>query len=247
MSTMTTAAAAPTRYASTPSSAQKAFLMLDPEYAIRYPIGKPAVPMLQCQYNPKDLTISGGTNFAEPDTNVSELLPTALFVRPQPRTMKLKLLFDAYPDGDVHVQVYTLWDWTQPRKSWVPPAGQVSAPWLRFQWGYVHYFRCFIESLSVTYTLFASSGAPLRATADISLKERADILPFTNPTSGGEGGERSCRVAAGDTLHSIAHRHYGQPRFWRGLAAVNGIDDPMRLPSGTVVSLPSATQVEELS
>lgn len=245
---MATATAASTMGTGTGApSAQKAFLMLDPEFAVRYPIGKPPPPVLMCQYNPKDLTISGGTNFQEPDTNVSELLPTAYFVKPQPRTMSLKLFFDAYPDGDVTLEMYTLWDWTQPRKSVMPPKGQVSAPWVRFQWGYKHYFRCYIESLSVTYTLFSTSGTPLRATVSLTLKERADILPFTNPTSGGQGGERSWRVGAGDSLQSIAFRHYGKPHLWRGLAASNGIDDPMRLAPGTLVSLPDASLLEELS
>lgn len=228
-------------------TAQKAFLMLDPEFAVRYPIGKPPPPTLICQYNPKDLTISGGTDFKEPDTNVSEKLPTSYFVKPQPRTMKLKLFFDKYPDGDVSLEMYTLWDWTQPRKSVMPPNGQVSAPWVRFQWGYKNYFRCYIQSLSVTYTMFSNSGTPLRATADLTLKERADILPGTNPTSGGPGGERSWRVGAGDTLHSIAYRHYGKAHLWRGLAAANDIHDPLRLATGTVISLPDASDLEELS
>lgn len=246
MATATGAPAISTTGSGAPS-AMKAFLMLDPEFAVRYPIGKPPVPVLMCQYNPKELTISGGTNFQEPDTNVSELLPTAYFVKPQPRSMTLNLLFDKYPDGDTSLEIYTLWDWTRPRKSVFPPNGQLSAPWVRFQWGQKHYFRCYIQSLSVTYTLFSTSGAPVRATARVTLKERADILPFTNPTSGGEGGERGWTVGAGDTLHSIAQQHYGKPSLWRGLAAVNGIDDPLRLATGTAVQLPDAAVVEELS
>lgn len=228
-------------------SAMKAFLMLDPEFAVRYPIGRPPVPVLMCQYNPKDLTISGGTNFQEPDTNVSELLPTAYFVKPQPRSMTLNLLFDKYPDGDASLEIYTLWDWTRPRKSVFPPNGQLSAPWVRFQWGQKNYFRCYIESLNVTYTMFSTSGAPLRATAAVTLKERADILPFTNPTSGGDGGERTWQVGAGDTLHSIAQRHYGKPALWRGLATANDVDDPMHLPTGTVIGLPDAQVLEDLA
>ncbi len=148
-------------------TAQKAFLMLDPEFAVRYPIGKPPPPTLICQYNPKDLTISGGTDFREPDTNVSEKLPTSYFVKPQPRTMKLKLFFDKYPDGDVSLEMYTLWDWTQPRKSVMPPNGQVSAPWVRFQWGYKNYFRCYIQSLSVTYTMFLGHTAARHGRPDV--------------------------------------------------------------------------------
>lgn len=226
---------------------EKAVFVVDPEFVGRFPVGRPPVPTLPCHFNPKELTISGGGTWKEAEANQSFKLPTAQFVKPKPRTLSLKLLFDRYPDGDVELELSTLFDWTMPRRSALPVIGQASAPWLRFHWGHKHYFRCRIESLSVTVNLFLSTGTAARATADLTLTELPDVLPFTNPTSGGSGGERSHRVLAGDTLHSVAYRHYGQPRLWRGLAAFNGIDDPMRLRTGTVVSLPSAEIVEELS
>lgn len=226
---------------------EKAQLIVDPEFAGKFPLGKPPSPRLECHYNPKELKISGGGSWSEAEANQSFKLAPALFVKPKPRTLTVQLLFDRYPDGNVEDELATLFDWTTPRRSALPAAGKASAPWLRFHWGSKHYFRCSIDSLNVSVTLFQSSGAAARATADVVLKELPDVLPFTNPTSGGEGGERSCRVLAGDTLHSIAHRHYGNPRLWRGLAALNGVDDPMRLATGSELGLPPADVVEELS
>ena len=40
-------------------------------------------------------------------------------------------------------------------------------------------------------------------------------------------------------LDELAHRHYGDPSWWRVIAAVNGIDDPLDVPAGTRLSIPS--------
>jgi nucleoid-associated protein YgaU len=69
----------------------------------------------------------------------------------------------------------------------------------------------------------------------------------TNPTSGGPAGRRSHTIGAGDTLHSIAQREYGKPGLWRGLADVNGIDDPLRVAVGTSVLIPPREDVENRS
>lgn len=224
----------------------KAFLMVDPSFVARFPVGKPPIPALVCRYNPGQLTISGGGTWQEAEVTQQHDLAPATFQRPNPRTMSVELFFDQFelPSGDVSAEVEALFDWTRPRTS---PLGQASAPWLRFQWGAKRWFKCYIESLNVTYTLFSRSGAPLRARASVTLKETFDPVPGTNPTSGGAGGERSHTIAAGDTLHSLAHRYYGRAALWRGLAACNGIDDPLRLATGTVVSIPEVAVVEELS
>ena len=45
-------------------------------------------------------------------------------------------------------------------------------------------------------------------------------------------------LVAGDTLHSLAFRAYGNAELWRKIAAANEIDDPMRLRPGTRVLVP---------
>jgi nucleoid-associated protein YgaU len=45
----------------------------------------------------------------------------------------------------------------------------------------------------------------------------------------------------------VAHKAYGAPVFWRALAAVNGIDDPMRVPVGTVLLVPDRGEIKGLS
>lgn len=64
-----------------------------------------------------------------------------------------------------------------------------------------------------------------------------------NPTSGSYEVRRSHRTIAGDSLASVAFAEYGDPAAWRALAAFNGIDDPLRMPTGTLLLLPSPDEL----
>lgn len=222
-----------------------AIIMLDPSSA-PFILPKPPVPTLVCRYNPKTLTIDGGTTWEAEESASGRGVPNMQFKATKPRTLKVDLLIDLFflPYANVDWELKALQDWCTPRESLL---GQTSAPYLRFQWGESRYFKCVLDSYTIKHTLFSKSGAPMRAEVNITLKEIMDAMPGTNPTSGGPGGERAHLVRAGDTLHSIAHREYGRPLLWRGLAAFNGIDDPRRLRSGAVVSLPDAETLEALS
>jgi len=81
-------------------------------------------------------------------------------------------------------------------------------------------------------------GTPIRATCKISLVEWSNPASRQNPTSGGQPGIESRLLVDGETLHSVAWTSYGDPTFWRALADFNGIDDPLRVPSGTRVLIP---------
>jgi len=45
-------------------------------------------------------------------------------------------------------------------------------------------------------------------------------------------------VRRGDTLNSIAARHYNDPCLWRPIATANGIHNPRRLTPGQVLRIP---------
>jgi nucleoid-associated protein YgaU len=54
-------------------------------------------------------------------------------------------------------------------------------------------------------------------------------------------------VTDGESLHSIAQREYDDARLWRGLAAFNAIEDPMRPLSGTALHIPPRETAAGLS
>ena len=49
--------------------------------------------------------------------------------------------------------------------------------------------------------------------------------------------------STGDSLASVAFGEYGDPTAWRALAAFNEIDDPLRVPTGRVLLLPTPEEL----
>jgi nucleoid-associated protein YgaU len=45
----------------------------------------------------------------------------------------------------------------------------------------------------------------------------------------------------------VAFREYGEAGLWRGIAAFNGIDDPLRVVAGTRLLLPTADEARQLA
>jgi nucleoid-associated protein YgaU len=102
---------------------------------------------------------------------------------------------------------------------------------------------CHLKSVTIKLQEFDETGKTTRAVATISLEEVLADTPRQNPTSGGPAGNRAHVVAAGDSLASIAFREYDDAALWRGLADLNGIDDPMRLRIGQRLLVPPYADV----
>jgi nucleoid-associated protein YgaU len=52
--------------------------------------------------------------------------------------------------------------------------------------------------------------------------------------------------ASTERLDELAYRYFGDPAYWRALAALNGIDDPLHLVAGSllrVMSLPALLEM----
>ncbi|KUF18738.1 LysM peptidoglycan-binding domain-containing protein [Streptomyces silvensis] len=124
-------------------------------------------------------------------------------------------------------------------------ADQPSPPWVIFQWGSfgTARFTAYVASVEASYTLFGTSGVPIRATCQLRLHEIPGEPDGQNPTSGALTAQRVHRVVAGDSLQSLAWREYGDATVWRTIAEANGIDDPSTLASGTELVLPAAQEV----
>ena len=124
-------------------------------------------------------------------------------------------------------------------------AKQPSPPWVVFQWGSFSTarFTSYVSSVEAAYSLFGTTGVPIRATCRLQLHEIPSNTKGQNPTSGALTAQRVHRVVAGDSLQSLAWREYGDSAAWRAIAEANGIDDPTRLANGVELVLPSAEEV----
>lgn len=97
-----------------------------------------------------------------------------------------------------------------------------------------------LKKVDTSFTRFARTGEPSRATISLTLEEKETKLEKTNPTSGGPPGGRVHTVTEGDSLPSVATAAYGSPGAWREVAEHNGIDDPLRVRNGSPLYLPGA-------
>jgi len=212
---------------------------------------------LECVFNPKEVKLSTGADWKRQSVPSSPNAPAAQFRGTQARSLTIDLLFDKnfrltkqgpQSGRDVARDIKTLMDWTNPT-SQSRNTKQPNPPMLKFEWGSSSFatFVAYLKSVSVTFTLFDDSGNPTRANASCTFEEVPDVPQGQNPTSGGRAGRRTHILRAGDSLHSIAQREYGKPSYWRGLAELNGIDDPLRIPVGTTILVPPSEDVKVFS
>jgi nucleoid-associated protein YgaU len=176
---------------------------------------------------------------------------TPEYLGSDPQTISMQIFFDDWEAavGDVSKQIELLFNWCAPSKLSIT-SKKFQPPELRFIWGsnlQLATRTWYLESVNAKYTMFGRTGSPLRATADISLKEVPGGLLGQNPTSGSIQARATHLISDGDTLQSIANSEYGNPNLWRGLAVFNDIDDPLRLSTGSRILLPSTDEAAEAS
>lgn len=204
-----------------------------------------SVGALTFKYNPEQFSLSRRTNWDNQGTRLEKDWPQPTYLSTTPATLQLEIFFDAFEEvfGDVTEDVRTLMDWTKPGQDDEPPL-------LMFRWGAstaLQGMLFYLESVNATYTLFRQDGTPIRATCSISLVEWSNPAHRQNPTSGGQPGMESHLLIEGETLHAVAWAHYRDPGLWRGIAEFNGIDDPLRVSSGTRLLIPPRRDAAAIS
>lgn len=206
-------------------------------------LSQPGAPLerVEFQFNPKELALSKSAQWARENAKGNKKSSPPQYKGPQPSKLTLEMFFDASDKQDTSVVrcVEKLFTCCVPTQTSLQQKKE-SPPWVIFRWGGLTGFLAYISQVSAKYTLFTSSGTPIRAIVQITLEELAGEAPRQNPTSGGLVPHRVHELVAGDTLAGIAYAEYGNPNLWRAVAELNGIDDPMRLRPGARLMLPSA-------
>jgi nucleoid-associated protein YgaU len=202
-------------------------------------------------FNPTTIKFSKSANFRREPAQAAPDAPPVQFQGTAPTELNLDLLLDAVGKvgGSVTPEVDQFLKWTAPTPE---SAGTTSPspPKLQFNWGQLKLgtsdkFEGHLEKVSVTYLLFSRNGTPIRAEIGLSLKSTPTPQPGTNPTSGGTRAHRTHQLTRGETLQSLAHAVYGNAAYWRGIAAANGINDPMRVPPGRRLLVPDLGDLVE--
>ena len=112
---------------------------------------------------------------------------------------------------------------------------------LRIQWGDgpLQNFDCRMASADVTYSLFDTSGAVLRATVKSSFVENLDAVKATTLENKQSPDLTHARVVrAGDTLPILCKQIYGSSHFYLRVAQANDLDDFRNLVPGSMIRFP---------
>jgi nucleoid-associated protein YgaU len=206
---------------------------------------------LTFMYNPAEFTTAKSANWNRPQQKGAGSAGKPQFTGAGPQTVQMEIWFDAWdaPDTDVTQSVKQLFNWTKPTDASIKKK-LPRPPVLTFGWGASNPLadiQFFLKTVNAKYVLFKPDGTPIRASATISLEEVPEEPKKQNPTSGSRASRRGYVLAAGDSLHSVAFREYGDAALWRGVAAFNDIDDPLRVPAGTRVLVPTSDEARRLA
>src|SRR6266536_6216479 len=201
-------------------------------------VGSPAVPVgfsggnrIDFQFNPETLEITKTAKWKRQPVAGSDDVTIAEYKGPEPMKLSLKMLLDdsyAKSPGTVVDRVEMLFQCCTPTSD-SKVKKLPSPPFVRFGWGSKLSLLGVITTVKASYTLFDPEGTPIRAECDITVEEMPSVKKGQNPTSGSHGPRRRRWTVVGDSLPLIAYGEYRDPRYWRALAVLNGIDDPMRL------------------
>lgn len=194
---------------------------------------------LECMFNPTTYRLSQKVDVhregvaAKPGGKAQYVGTSAL-------TLTMQLFFDDFgsASGDVTPKISTLLKWQQPTsKSGSRPA----PPLISFEWGnkQLSGFQGVLTSVIVNYKLFRKDGTPIQAEVDITIEGEEKVVARGNPTSHAIDSRRARTLTQGDSLQSIAYQELGNATYWRAIAELNGIDDPLRLVPGQVLLIPT--------
>ncbi len=152
-------------------------------------------------------------------------------------TLSMQLFFDdfASAEGDVTPKITKLLDWQKPEKKQPPPL-------VKFQWGnkQLETFTGVITQVNVNYTVFRRDGTPLQAKVDITIEGASELKKGKNPTSHAVDMHKVHTLVEGETIQSVAYAELGRAAYWRAIATLNDIDDPLRLKPGHALLIPGA-------
>ena len=214
---------------------------------------------LTVQFNPADLSFNKTAQFAEiaiPGLDA----PVLQFIRGGTETLTLELFFDATDLGmgqgakGVAQDVYQFYELVKQDPdthappicifSWGGPPGEGSAGSQPVSDAPL-YFTGVVESVDRKFVLFNPQGIPLRARVTVKMREYQTVEQMVSLLNSAD--HTKARVLKRrQRLDQVAAQEYDTPAEWRRIAVANNLDDPRRIPAGTILLVPPL-KVESLT
>ncbi|MBX3628696.1 MAG: peptidoglycan-binding protein [Nitrosomonas sp.] len=206
---------------------------------------KEGVKKVDVQFNPESLKLTYANQLVQPDGG-DQASGTAgrQFVGVGTTKLSLQLWFDVTamqedPVDDVRRLTQKVTHFMVPQElEGADDAGKLVPPGVRFSWG-SFVFDGMVEGLEETIEFFSPDGKPLRASITLALSQQKILKTNYGEEDGRvpqQPGHRPLTSAkAGDSLQNMAART--GKTDWQSIAAMNAVEDPLRLSSGKLVDL----------
>ncbi len=196
---------------------------------------EPAGIRWQAPLNPTELSFARRNRYAEQQAAGSPAVEQSYAGR-DPDQVQIDLLLDGTgvvgEPGGVGAKLDALLELTRYR-------GETHQPYYVQVWWGRFSFRGYLDRADVTYKLFDRTGEPLRAAVKLTLTEAVSPREATATARPSTPDlYQTWLVKDGERLDAIAARIYGDPAYWRPLAAANRLVNPRALVTGTVLLLP---------
>jgi nucleoid-associated protein YgaU len=202
------------------------------------------------QFNPAELTYSKAAQLAEIAIPGLDS-PVLQFVRGTTETLTAELFFDTTDQGmaDGATSVTTMTD--QFYQLVKQNADTHAIPRCRFSWGAPagggpsdaevsnapSWFTCVVESIERKFVLFSPEGVPLRARLTVKMREYKTVDQMVKALHSSDHTKAHI-LQKHERLDKISSDEYGTPAEWRLIADANALDDPRRIPPGTILQIP---------
>jgi len=197
----------------------------------------------EVQINPESFSISYAIEYeGRQGKGTSSFSPK--WVKNSPRKLSFEILFDATgatptKEDAIEKQINRL-DATMFR----PQSKKHKPNYLQIEWGALVYCCC-LDSMNVTYKLFAPDGFPLRATASVSFSEVVREEPRVKK----EGKQspditHAFTVKEGDTLPLMSENVYGDTAYYIAVAQANKLIQFRNLKAGNRLLFPPINKTD---
>lgn len=204
---------------------------------------------IKVMFNPSEYNLQTGVNYSS--INVPGMDgPITQYISGMQDTLTVQLMFSTYqpPRYDpaqnkvVAVSDSEMTDVTKHTKKIYDLTKIIGAlhrpPVCTFKWGSLQ-FKGVVTDVRQRFTMFLSSGKPVRAVVDVTFKSLINPLtsskfaPFESPD------RTKYRVLdESSSLWQLAYEEYGDADKWKVIAAANGIADPFSIKAGMEIRLP---------
>lgn len=219
--------------------AKARLIELQEDFSAELPGGK----AVDVQFNPETMKVSFANQIVQPEGGDQAAGNAGRqFVGAGTTKLAITLWFDVTamtdaPLDDVRRLTADVVHFITPKPS-TADATKLAPPGLRFSWG-SFLFDGMVESLEETLEFFSPAGKPLRAQVTLAVsQQKIFVARFEGDGRLGQRpGQRPFTPArAGDSLAALAAAN-GKGGDWQGIAAANGIEDPLRLNPGALIDL----------